>query len=63
MKKQKMSFKIIKDVLSRDEMRNIMAGSSGTCGYCAASSTACGHDPNFGCICPLGIVRKCNQPF
>ena len=31
MKTEKMSFKNIKDVLSRDEMKSIMAGSGVTC--------------------------------
>ena len=33
MKTEKMSFKNIKDVLSRDEMKMIMAGSSVTCTF------------------------------
>jgi len=44
MKKQKMSFKSIKDVLSRDEMKQIMAGSY-TCnwGNCSSGSQRFGH--------------------
>ena len=39
MKTEKMSFKNIKDVLSRDEMKSIMAGSGGsTCSNCIASN-------------------------
>ncbi len=34
MKTEKMSFKNIKDVLSRDEMKEIMAGSGESCGLC-----------------------------
>jgi hypothetical protein len=35
MKTEKMSFKNIKDVLSRDEMKGIMAGSGPlSCGFC-----------------------------
>jgi len=59
MKTEKMSFKNIKDVLSRDEMKGIMAGSGSGCGTCAASITACYSHASFGCICPLGIVRRC----
>jgi hypothetical protein len=38
MKTEKMSFKNIKDVLSRDEMKGIMAGS----GWCYSYNCTCG---------------------
>ena len=45
MKTEKMSFKNIKDVLSRDEMKSIMAGSDGgggggSCSSCYAGGVA-----------------------
>ncbi len=60
MKTEKMSFKNIKDVLSRDEMKSIMAGSGGggaTCSGCVAGgiSYTCGTDTVGGrtiCSCP-----------
>ena len=41
MKTEKMSFKNIKDVLNRDEMKMIMAG-SGSCGIRIGSQSWCG---------------------
>lgn len=38
MKMRKMSFGNIKDVLSRDEMKEIMAGSGSLCGFCEVNS-------------------------
>lgn len=56
---EKMSFKNIKDVLSRDEMKSIMAGSGGsTCNGCAGNggSVACGSAVDRSgttiCTCP-----------
>ncbi|MCW5909669.1 MAG: hypothetical protein KIT62_01285 [Cyclobacteriaceae bacterium] len=44
MKTEKMSFRNIKDVLSRDEMKSIMAGSGGggTCGVRIGNQSWCG---------------------
>ena len=47
-----MSFKSIKKVLSRDEMKKIMAG-SGECG----ASTACG--ANYPCVDSRGYCSFC----
>ena len=49
MKTEKMSFKNIKDVLSRDEMKGIMAGSGS--GSCSASPNCCSQK---SCSCPNG---------
>jgi hypothetical protein len=53
-----MSLKNIKDVLNRDEMKEIMAGSGGgSCGVCqvrSGNSTytfGCSFDGGFNCIC------------
>ena len=56
MKTEKMSFKNIKDVLSRDEMKEIMAGSEGggSCGLCVIEGVNiwfyCSMS-RFGCYC------------
>jgi hypothetical protein len=58
MKIEKVSFKNIKDILSRDEMKNIMAGCGGGNGACtncagAGGSVACGRNPlDNKCDCP-----------
>ena len=49
MKTEKMNFKNIKDVLSRDEMKEIMAGSGESCGAYA-----------FACINSSTQVYWCN---
>jgi hypothetical protein len=57
MKIEKFSFGKIKDILSRDEMKQIMAGSGGggSCGRCAnphGGSTSCyAGTPGTGCAC------------
>ena len=56
MKTEKMSFKNIKDVLSRDEMRSIIAGSnSSSCGKCSnpnGGTTSCyAGSSGSGCTC------------
>ena len=59
MKTEKMSFKNIKDVLSREEMKGIMAGSGGgSCGNCTVpgyTSVACysgaGSGGSCSCLC------------
>lgn len=50
MKRQKIDLKSIKDVLSREEMRKIMAGSDGMA--CSAESTAC--IEKVTCECSIG---------
>lgn len=49
-----MSFKNIKDVLSRDEMKEIMAGSgrggTGSCGTCSVAPGQPGQGTMFGCF-------------
>jgi hypothetical protein len=63
MKTEKMSFKNIKDVLSRDEMMKIMAGSGG--GLCGRCDTGRGMDfcynNNGWCLCYVasGPGRPC----
>lgn len=54
MKKRKMSFNMIKDVLSRDEMREIMAGSIGTnwCTCCTQNSGSHGICVSDCCYIP-----------
>lgn len=57
MKTEKISFKNIKDVLSRSEMKNIMAGSAGACTTCISSgvSYTCASQTVNGrtmCTCP-----------
>ena len=49
MKTEKMSFKNIKDVLSRDEMKEIMAGSSvSPSEYCATNAAIMRYCFNIG---------------
>ncbi len=63
MKKMKMSLQSIQGVLSRDEMRQIMAGSEGAyCGQCfipdpsgGGRSEACTRNVVGGCWCPNGM--------
>jgi hypothetical protein len=58
MKTEKMSFKNIKDVLSRDEMKGIMAGSGPlSCGFCYPDNIKrpCGNGYGINgspCVCP-----------
>lgn len=44
MKIKKISFGNIRDVLSRDEMKEIMAGSAGFCGICKVG------DDHYSCV-------------
>jgi hypothetical protein len=63
MKIEKISFKNIKDILSRDEMKTIMAGCGG--GVCGRCDTGRGVDScttgNGGCWCYVvqGPARIC----
>lgn len=52
MKKEKLSLKGIKNVLSRDEMKKIMAGSAGSvlCTYQGRICGYCGCDTNEACV-------------
>ncbi len=61
MKTERMSFNNIKDVLSRDEMKKIMAGSGEAgCGNCKGTSTACAAGPVTGtCICGTSDKADC----
>jgi hypothetical protein len=65
MKTEKMSFKNIKDVLSRDEMKGIMAGSGsgGRCGIClgAPGGGYC-HRSGSGGSCKCFNGSSCPQP-
>jgi len=61
-----MSFKNIKDVLSRDEMKRIMAGSGrlDACGACFhnGSGSYCVQGGNLnGCTCMLWPGRGCQS--
>jgi hypothetical protein len=47
MKIEKLSLKNIKNVMSRDELKSIMAGSSNRCDFCGAGGYIC-------CACFLG---------
>jgi hypothetical protein len=52
-KTEKLSFKNVKDALSRDEMKEIMAGSYPGCGICVSpiwGTMYCG--TTGGCGCP-----------
>ncbi len=69
MKTEKMSFKTIKDVLSRDEMKMIMAGSGEGCGMCMITVGVTGpNEPagsgiqtmSFGCSYNGGYLCLCN---
>lgn len=62
MKKMKMSLQSIQGVLSREEMRQIMAGSEGdVCGNCFVSDPSGSYPAAFtrnivdGCWCPNGM--------
>lgn len=57
METEKMSFKNIKDVLSRDEMKSIMAGYIGCTIFLAAGNQAF----NYSGACAFGSVLMCNQ--
>lgn len=41
MKKEKLSLKSIKNVLSREELKKIMAGSTGECSFCGPGGYTC----------------------
>lgn len=63
MKTEKISFKNIKDVLSRNEMKTIMAGSGGNCGTCYVSALkyACASDLLYiTCVCPEQNGTSCS---
>ena len=54
MKTEKMSFKNIKDVLSRDEMKSVMAGSgTDSCPQACSgdSSKNCYRNTSLACVC------------
>ncbi len=67
MKTKNFSFKSIKDVLSRDEMRVIMAGSGGGSGEnscdnftCPVAGKNCARNTSLECVCNDGeTVFKC----
>jgi hypothetical protein len=59
MKTEKMSFKNIKDVLTRDEMKSIMAG-SGTSSW----RSACYNGNTYWYICyTSGTTTTCNYAY
>lgn len=66
MKNEKMSFGNIKDVLSRDEMKEIMAGSAtNSCGTCMSGSPMETGQPcqvigYGGCKCPYTRSFSCS---
>jgi hypothetical protein len=53
-KTEKLSFKNVKDALSRDEMKEIMAGSFGQCGICVTNNWGTMYCGNMwgSCVCP-----------
>jgi hypothetical protein len=60
MKKEKISFNSIKDVLSRDEMRLIMAGSGlEQCGLCFSSG--CVKGEGLSCTCYMTPGAPCRS--
>lgn len=60
MKTEKMSFKNIKDVLSRDEMKKIMAGSGDLCGMCGPNRNwACASNWQSTCQCQVFAGATC----
>jgi hypothetical protein len=52
MKKEKLSLKSIKNVLSREELKKIMAGS----GPCVYPSQTCGGNSGISCCSPYTCV-------
>jgi hypothetical protein len=54
MKKEKMSFKNIKDVLGRDEMKKIMAGSGGCSTMSCSDGKSCYTNTSLECKCHDG---------
>lgn len=66
MKTRKMSLSNIKDVLSREELKMIMAGSGGSgsgCGQCSynGKTANCEKGPvTGGCICGLKDTATCS---
>ena len=64
MKTEKMSFKNIKDVLSREEMKEIMAGSSvSPSEYCATNAAIMRYCFNIGdtaCMAAAGAAWRAN---
>jgi len=59
MKTQKLNLKSIKNVMSRDEMRKIMAGSGSGPGGCAIYGQQCGGPSGDACCAAL----SCNTDF
>lgn len=63
MKTKKMSLASIKDVLSREEMKNIMAGSGpgDQCGICfgPGGSATCANNWNNSCQCLIYTGQTC----
>lgn len=67
MKTNKMSFKSIGDLLNRDEMRVIMAGSGGGSGEnscdnftCPKAGNSCARNTSLECVCSNGSTSvKC----
>lgn len=69
MKTEKMSFEKLKNVLSntlsRDEMKEVMAGSGGggmICGFCWDEQRAIGsycYVESLGCKCPMNYALLC----
>lgn len=55
MKEKKTVFKSIKDALSRDEMKAVMAGSGSGCPSCTinGATMGCYQDGNIPCRCGL----------
>ena len=53
MKTEKSNLKSIKNVMSRDEMRKIMAGSGTGPGRCAEGGEVCGGPTGIDCCGPL----------
>jgi hypothetical protein len=62
MKTEKTKFRNIKDILNRDEMKSIMAGSGRSgCGICAWGQFEwCTWTSQFGCMCNNGAGTVCN---
>ena len=61
MKTEKMSFKNIKDVLSRDEMKKIMAGSGGGSGDNSCDSYTCPLAGGGSCARNTDLKCACND--
>ncbi|MFC0513595.1 hypothetical protein ACFFGT_05260 [Mucilaginibacter angelicae] len=69
MKKEKLSLSGIKNVLSRAELKKIMAGSSNRCDYCGAGGYVCcacyfnGHLSLKGAYCHDTCAGFCQTGF